>query len=355
MERIQRYGGYLAAMVLPNIGAILAWGLITAFVIPIGWTPNATIAALVGPMISFMIPLLIGYTGGKLVYGHRGGVVGAIATFGVAVGAGIPMFLGAMVVGPLGGYLIKLFDDQFADRIRSGFEMLVNNFSAGILGAILAVAGVVYLGPWFAALSDTLGNGVRAIIDAGLLPLADLPIEVGKVLFLNNAINHGVLAPLGIADAAKNGHAIQFLLETNPGPGLGLLLAFTAFGRGMAKQTAPGAIIIHFFGGIHEIYFPYVLAHPIMIVAMWAGGMSADAVFAATKAGLVATPSPGSIFAYLAVTPPGQQLGVFAGVAVGAVASFAVGSVILKVYPVKETEEELAMETPAPLPAGLPA
>jgi PTS system mannitol-specific IIC component len=356
-ERIQRYGGYLAAMVLPNIAAILAWGLITAFVIDTGWTPNKQLSAVVGPMINFMLPLLIGYTGGKLVYGHRGGVVGAVATFGVAVGAGIPMFLGAMVVGPLGGFLIKLFDDQFADRIRSGFEMLVNNFSAGILAAILAVLGVAYFGPWFAALSGALGDFVSAIIKAGLLPLADIPIEVGKVLFLNNAINHGVLAPLGIAAAAQNAdhRAIHFLLETNPGPGLGLLLSFMFFGKGMARLSAPGAIIIHFLGGIHEIYFPYVLSHPIMIVAMWAGGIAADTVFVATNAGLVATPSPGSIFAYLAVIPPGQHFAVLSGVAVGAVASFLVGSVILKVYPVKQTEEEIEMETTPTLPVGVPA
>jgi PTS system mannitol-specific IIC component len=354
-ERIQRYGGYLAAMVLPNIGAILAWGLITAFVIPTGWTPNEHIATLVGPMISFMIPLLIGYTGGKLVYGHRGGVVGVLATIGVAVGAGIPMFLGAMVMGPVGGYLIKVFDDTFAERIRTGFEMLVNNFSAGIIGAILAVLGVLFLGPWFAALSGELGDGVSAIIAAGLLPFADIPIEVAKVLFLNNAINHGVLAPLGVAAAAENGRAIHFLLETNPGPGLGLLLSFMVFGKGMAKLSAPGSIVIHFFGGIHEIYFPYVLSHPIMIVAMWAGGISADFVFVATNAGLVATPSPGSIFAYLAVTPPGQHFGVLSGVAVGAVVSFAVGSVILRLYPVKQTEEEAAMETAPSVPAGVPA
>src|SRR6266566_1590717 len=354
-ERVQRFGGNLAAMVIPNIGAFIAWGLITAFFIPTGWTPNETLAKLVGPMITYLLPLLIGYTGGKLVYGHRGGVVGAVVTAGIIVGSSVPMFLGEMIVGPLGGFLIKMFDRATQDRIPSGFEMLTNNFSAGILGAILAVLGLVVVGPVLDTFSNALGNFVHALINAGLLPVADIPIEVGKVLFLNNAINHGVLAPLGVIDAAKNGRAIHFLLETNPGPGLGLLLAFAAFGKGAAKLSAPGAIIIHFFGGIHEIYFPHVLSNPIMIVAMWAGGITADIIFVATNAGLVATPSPGSIFAYLAVTPPGQHFGVLLGVAVGAVASFAVGSVILKVYPVKETEEELAMETPVTLPAGLPA
>jgi PTS system mannitol-specific IIC component len=358
-ERLQRFGGNLAAMVIPNIGAFIAWGLITAFFIPTGWIPNETLATLVEPMIFFLLPILIGYTGGKLVYGHRGGVVGAIVTAGIIVGgrpplveAGVPMFLGAMIVGPTGAWLIKQFDDAFGDRIPSGFEMLVNNFSAGILGAVLAVLGVFAIGPVLVQLAQWLGGFVDGLIAAGLLPLADIPIEVGKVLFLNNAINHGVLAPLGAAEAAESGRAIHFLLETNPGPGLGLLLAFMFVGRGMARVTAPGAIVIHFFGGIHEIYFPYVLSHPIMILAMWAGGISADIIFVAFDAGLAATPAPGSIFAYLAVTPPGQHLGVLLGVAVGAIVSFAVGSVILRVAPVPEEESEEEAPSTSPVPAA---
>jgi PTS system mannitol-specific IIC component len=356
-ERIQRFGGNLAAIVIPNIAAFIAWGLITAFFIPTGWIPNETLAKLVGPMITYLLPILIGYTGGKLVYGHRGGVVGAVVTAGIIVGSNVPMFLGAMIMGPVGGFLIMKFDEAFAERIPLGFEMLVNNFSAGILGALLAIGGVLAIGPILNAFSNALGSLVQAIITAGLLPFADIPIEVGKVLFLNNAINHGVLAPLGAVEAAQHGRAIHFLLETNPGPGLGLLLAYAVMGKGLAKLSAPGAIIIHFFGGIHEIYFPYVLAHPVMIVAMWAGGIAADFVFVATGAGLVATPSPGSIFAYLAVTPPGQHFGVLSGVAVGAIASFLVGSMILRVYPVKSTEEETqpATVTTPGVPAGATA
>src|SRR5258705_9848770 len=200
--RVQRFGGNLAAMVIPNIGAFIAWGLIPGFVIPTGWTPNETVAKLVGPMITFLLPLLIGYTGGKLVYGHRGGVVGAVVTAGIIVGSSVPMFLGAMIAGPLGGWLIKQVDRLIEGKIPSGFEMLTNNFSAGILGAILAVLGLVAVGPVLNAFSETLGNFVSAIISAGLLPVADIPIEAAKVLFLNNAINHGVLAPLGVVEAA---------------------------------------------------------------------------------------------------------------------------------------------------------
>jgi PTS system mannitol-specific IIC component len=275
-----------------------------------------------------------------MVHGVRGGVVGAAATMGVIVGADIPMFLGAMIMGPLAGLLLKKVDEVLMPRVQVGFEMLVNNFSAGILSVILVLLGFVAIGPLVASFSNAAGAVVDALVKARLLPLAAIIIEPAKVLFLNNALNHGVLAPLGVAAAQENGRAIHFLLETDPGPGLGLLLAYYVAGKGMLKQSAPGSMVIHFLGGIHEIYFPYVLAHPIMILAMIAGGFSADLWFVITGAGLVATPSPGSIFAYLAVIPPGQHFAVLTGVLIGAVVSFLVGSFILRVRPVREEEAE---------------
>ena len=342
-EKMQQLGGFLAGMVIPNIGAFLAWGLITAFFIPTGWIPNETFAKLVGPMIVYLLPLLIGYTGGKMVHGVRGGVVGAAATMGVIVGADIPMMLGAMIVGPLGGWAIKKIDDAWGEKIPVGFEMLFNTFSAGILAVVLILIANVAIGPVVVSLSNAAGAAVDWMVNARLLPLAAIVIEPAKILFLNNAINHGVLGPLGVAASQETGRAIHFLLETNPGPGLGLLIAFYVVGKGMLKDSATGSMIIHFLGGIHEIYFPYVLAHPIMILAMIAGGLAADLWFVITGAGLVATPSPGSIFAYLAVIPPGQHFQVLSGVLIGAVASFLVGAFILRVNPVREEEEE---ETP---------
>lgn len=337
-EKLQQFGGFLAGMVIPNIGAFIAWGLITALFIPVGWIPNENFAKLVGPMIVNLLPILIGYTGGKMVYGHRGGVVGAVATMGVVVGADIPMFLGGMIMGPLGGWLIKLIDEKLEDKIPVGFEMLINNFSSGILGVILSLVGFLAIAPAVTAVSNGAGAVVDFLVKARLLPLAAIIIEPAKVLFLNNALNHGVLAPLGVAASKETGRAIHFLLETNPGPGLGLLVAFYVAGKGMLKESAPGSMIIHFLGGIHEIYFPYVLAHPIMILSMIAGGFAADLWFVVSGAGLVATPAPGSIFAYLAVIPKGQHFAVLTGVAIGAVVSFLVGSFILRVRPVREEE-----------------
>ena len=341
-ERIQRLGGSLAGMIIPNMAAFIAWGLITALFIPTGWLPNEALAKLVGPMIVYLLPLLVGYTGGKMVYGVRGGVVGAVATMGVVVGTDIPVIIGGMVMGPLGGWLIKKIDEALEDHIPVGFEMLVNNFSAGILAVVLALLGFGIVGPVVQGVSNFAGGVVSAMVEAKILPLAALVIEPAKILFLNNAINHGVLGPLGVVAAEETGRALHFLLETNPGPGLGLLVAFYMMGKkgSLLKDSAPTAMIIHFLGGIHEIYFPYVLAHPIMLLSMIAGGFAADLWFTITGAGLVATPSPGSIFAYLAVIPKGQHLVVLAGVLIGAVTSFLVGSVILKVSPVTEEKEE---------------
>jgi len=351
-EQIQRFGSFLAGMVVPNIGAFIAWGLITALFIPTGWIPNETFAKLVGPMIIYLLPILIGYTGGKLVYDTRGGVVGAAATMGVIIGADIPMFLGGMIMGPLGGYLIKKIDEYLEEKIPVGFELLINNFSAGFLIVALVLLANVVISPLVQGLSSAMGAAVQFLIDSRLLPVADLVIEPAKVLFLNNAINHGILAPLGVAEVAKNGKAIHFLLETNPGPGLGMLLAYWFAGKGNLKLSAPGAMIIHFLGGIHEIYFPYILAHPIMIVAMWVGGILADLWFVIWGAGLVATPSPGSIFAYLAVIPRGQHFAVLGGVLVGTIGSFVAGSLILRLYPVRDSAEEERAEA---VPEGAPA
>jgi mannitol PTS system EIICBA or EIICB component len=328
--RVQRFGSFLSGMVMPNIGAFIAWGLITALFIPDGWLPNERLAALVEPMILYLLPLLIGYTGGRIVHGVRGGVVGAIATIGVIVGADIPMFIGALIMGPLGGYLIKRFDGAIVPRIRPGFEMLVNNFSAGILGGILAILGLLGVSPVVTALSNALGAGVDVIIRLGLLPLVSIFVEPAKILFLNNAINHGILAPLAIEQARDAGKSILFLVETNPGPGLGILLAYAVFGAGISKSSAPGAIIIQFLGGIHEIYFPYVLMKPLLVLAAIAGGASGLFVASIFGVGLVSTPAPGSIFAILALTPPGNFVGVILDVLVAATVSFLVASVIIR-------------------------
>jgi PTS system mannitol-specific IIC component len=329
--RIQAFGGFLTAMVIPNVGAFIAWGLLTALFIPTGWLPNEDLAAPIGPMITYVLPLLLAFTGGKLVHGHRGGVAGAVGTIGLIVGADIPMFLGAMIMGPLSAWLIKQVDRVLEPRIRTGFEMVVNNFTLGFLGLGLIVSSYKVVGPVISALNDQLLRAINALVDTGALPLLSLLNEPAKVLFLNNVIDQGIYYPLGLQVAADEGKSIFFMVASNPGPGLGLLLAFWLFGHNrVIRDSAPGAVIIHFLGGIHEIYFPYVLMKPSTILAMIAGGASGIATFMLFGVGLTAGPSPGSIFAYLALTPPGDHLGVIAGVLVAAAVSFVITAAILK-------------------------
>ena len=328
--KVQNFGRFLSNMVMPNIGAFIAWGFITAIFIPTGWYPNENVAKLVAPMITYLLPLLIGYSGGKLVHGERGGVVGAITTMGVVVGASIPMFLGAMIVGPLGGWMIKQFDKAVDGKIKSGFEMLVNNFSAGIIGMLLALLSFFAIGPSVVVASSVLASGVDFMVQHNLLPLTSIIVEPAKILFLNNAINHGIFSPLGIQQAAEQAQSIFFLIEANPGPGLGLLLAYMFFGKGAAKGSASGAAVIHFFGGIHEIYFPYVLMNPRLIIAMILGGMTGVFTLTLFGSGLSSPASPGSIIAILAVTPKTSMLGVIVSVMAAATVSFLVSVVLLK-------------------------
>ncbi len=335
---VQRFGRFLSGMVMPNIGAFIAWGLITALFIPTGWLPNESLATLVGPMITYLLPLLIAYTGGNMIYGTRGAVIGVIGTMGVIVGTDIPMFMGAMIMGPASAWVIKKFDVLLEGKIRAGFEMLVNNFSSGIIGGGLALIAYVAIGPVVSGFSNVLSDAVDWLVSHNLIPLANVLIEPGKVLFLNNAINHGVLGPIALKDAAETGKSLLFMLESNPGPGLGILLAYWVFGRGMVRNSAPGAVIIHFLGGIHEIYFPYILMKPRLILAAIAGGVVGTLTFSLFKTGLVAAPSPGSIFAYMVMTPKGEFLAVIAGIVTATIASFAVAALLLKTG--KEVQDE---------------
>ena len=338
---VQRFGKFLSSMVMPNIGAFIAWGFITALFIEKGWLPNAQLATLNGPMLNYLLPVLIAFQGGKLIGGDRGGVMGAIATIGVIVGApDYPMLMGAMVMGPLAGFVIKKFDQAMDGRMPAGFEMLINNFSIGIFGMLLAIVGYYAIGPFMSAVLVVLKGGVQVLVDHSLLPLAAIFIEPAKVLFLNNAINHGIFTPIGIEQAAEAGKSIMYMLEANPGPGLGLLLAYWAFSKDKAtKDSAPGAIIIHFFGGIHEIYFPYILMNPLVIVGPIACNICAILFYSITKAGLVGPSAPGSIIAFMSMSPKSSIVITALGVLIAATVSFLVSSPIVKMAGSKSLED----------------
>ena len=323
-QKVQKFGRSLSGMIMPNIGAFIAWGLLTALFIPTGWWPNEYLGKLVDPMLKYLLPILIGYTAGKNVAGERGGVTGAIATMGVVIGSSIPMFIGAMMMGPLGGWCIKKFDEKIEGKVKDGFEMLINNFSIGIIGMLLAIFGYMFVGDIVIWLTKTLSKLTVVLIEHHLLPLVALVVEPAKVMFLNNAINHGIFSPIGIEQASELGKSVMFLFETNPGPGLGVLLACWAFGKGSTKQSAPGAIIIQSLGGIHEIYFPYILARPGLLLGAIAGSAAALGFYQLTDAGLVAPASPGNFITLPVMAPKGETLIILGGILIAAAVSFLV-------------------------------
>ena len=341
-QKLQKFGSFLAGMVIPNIGAFIGFGIIAALFISTGWIPNEDFANLTSPILNYLLPILIAYTGGKNIWEVRGGVIGALATLGAIVAVdGTPMFLAAMILGPFSAWVLKQFDKAVDGKIPSGFEMIVNNFSLGIIGAFLCCVAYSIFGPFMSALTDVLTNGVNWIVNHNLLPFTHIFVEPAKVLFLNNALDHGIFGPIGYEQVKTLGHSALFLLVTNPGPGLGLLLAYWVFGTGAMKDGAPGMIIIHFFGGIHEVYFPYVLANPLTLIGMICAGISATGIVTMMNAGCVATPSPGSIFAVIAMTPKDSMLAVIIAVAVSTVVSFVINSFFVKRYTAKGGSGEL--------------
>ena len=341
-EAVQRFGRSLSAMVMPNIGAFIAWGLITAMFIPGGWLPNEHLAKMVSPMLKYLLPTLIAFTAGKNVSGYRGGVAGAVAAMGVIIGTDTPMFLGAMIMGPIAGWCVKKFDNLVKGKVGAGFEMLVDNFSLGIIAMLLAIAGYLLIGGVVEGLSNALGSGVNWMLRHKLNPLLSLIVDPAKVVFLNNAVNHGIMTPLGIQQAAEMGHSMLFLVDPNPGPGLGILLACWVFGKGMTKQSAPGAAVIQLFGGIHEIYFPYVLARPLLLLPVIIGNICALSFFTLTDFGLVAPASPGSLISIILMSPRGRTLIGILGVFIATAISFLLSIPIIKARPDFQGENENA-------------
>lgn len=329
--KIQTFGRFLSGMVMPNIGAFIAWGLLTALFIEKGWFPNAQLSSIGSPMLTYVLPILIAYQGGKMVGGDRGALMGAIATIGVICGTEYTMFMGAMIMGPLAGLVIKKFDKAVDGHIPAGFEMIVNNFSVGILGLIMAVIGYYLIGPFMGVILGALSAGVNVLVTHGILPLVTVFVEPAKILFLNNAINHGIFSPLGAEQIAETGKSVFYMIEANPGAGAGILLAYMFFSKDKkTKGSAPGALIIHLFGGIHEIYFPYVLMNPLLLLAAIGGSLAAMTYYTIFDLGLSGPASPGSIIAFLLMAPKGSTLAVLLGVVIAAAVSFVIAIPIIR-------------------------
>lgn len=329
LPKTRRVGHYLSGMIMPNVSVFITWGIITTLIQYLRGPLQSSFLEMDRLMIQFLFPVLIAYTGGRLIE-NRAGVVAAVAVIGMLTESEDPQILGAMVIGPLIGWIVFLFDKYVLPKVKPGYEMLVRNFSAGILGMLFGYLSLVFIGPIIAGITNQIGFFVGWLIQRNLLLFTNLFIEPLKVLFLNNTLNHGILTPLGIEQAGDAGTSILFLIETNPGPGLGVLLAFILFSRKELKATASGAFMIHLFGGIHEIYFPFVLLNPLLFAAVILGGMSGTLIFEMFQVGLKVPASPGSIVVILANTPQEMLLGVASGIAGSTLVSFIIAALVIR-------------------------
>ncbi len=341
---VQRFGKFLSAMIMPNIGALIAFGFLAAFFNGSGWIPHEGFATIFSAILVYLIPILIASTGGRLIGGERGSVIAVVGA--IMSDPDTTMLMAAMIIGPLSGFCIKKFDQVMEGHMPAGFEMLINNFSVGIIGMLLAMVSYLVIGPLMNLILAVLTAGVNVLVDHNMLPLIAVFIEPAKVLFLNNAINHGIFTPIATAQAAEAGKSIMYMLEANPGPGLGVLLAYMFFCEDKkTKQSAPGAVIIHLLGGIHEIYFPYILMNPLVIIAPIAGNIAAIFWYNLTNAGLVGPASPGSIIAYLMMASRDSMVSVIVGVLIATAVSFGIASVVIRMSKgrsLEEAQEEVA-------------
>ena len=344
--RVQKFGATLSDMVMPNIGVFIGWGLLAALFIPTGWMPNKLLNSLVSPIITYLLPTLIGYTAGANIYGRRGGVIGAFATLGVVVGSNVTMLVGGMIMGPVVALLLRKFDQKVKGHIKPGIEMLIDNFSLGIIGFLLVVIGFLAVAPIITSIQNFLSAGVNIMMKHDILPLTSLLVQPAQILFLNNAINHGIMVPLGLQQAAGAGKSILFLVEANGAIWLGLVLAFSVFGKGVAKRTAPGAAVIMFLGGIAEVCFPYCLMMPLTILGPMAGNIFSLTVLSLFHGGTVGPVSPGSVFAFYMMTPKDSVLVNTVAYFGACIVSFVVTGAILKLshQPVDVTDSQNATE-----------
>lgn len=325
---------------MPNLSIFIAWGFLS-FITPYFSGELAQRLNEVSEwMLHLLLPILIGYLGGKLTGNQRGAIVGAIATLGIIVGSTAPQIVGAMIMGTLAGKVYDFFENKVKEQFTIGYEMLIHNLLVGIIGGVCCLLGMIVITPLISSVSQMISQAILWLTEMKMLTLAHVLLEPLKVLFFNNIINHGILTPLGIEFAQQENSSILFLMEANPGPGIGVLLAILFQGRRETKTNAGSALMIQAIGGIHEIYFPFVLIKPKLILAVILGGASGTFLFQLLHVGLSAPVSPGSLIVILTNTPTNQLLAVSFGILVSILVTFSCALFLLRKEVVNVEQEK---------------
>ncbi|MDO4306662.1 MAG: hypothetical protein Q4C77_07490 [Eubacteriales bacterium] len=350
-KRLHDIGKFYSSIFMGNIGLFLFIGLLSVIFQEQGWFPNEKLYNISQLVYEVVLPTCIGYVGGEKIAGRSGGILAVLMVAGVLTADVHVGILAAMIAGPVGGAVWKYAGSRMKERVGSSLQMLAGNLLIGILGSLLAVLGYYILEPAVTWWAEGISGCLKALIEHRLLLLANVFIEPMKVFFLNNIVNHGMLVPLGMNQIQEGGKSVLFLLESNPGPGFGMLLALFLTQRERRGEYGT-ALFAQGAGGIHEVYFPYVLANLWLLLPLIAGGAAGTLCFELLHVGVTAPVSPGSIITILIMAGKENLLTAAGGIAVSAAVSFA-GSLLVLGFrrqrrenskPMKESTEKLTEE-----------
>ncbi|WHQ36846.1 hypothetical protein [Spiroplasma sp. SV19] len=365
-KMVQKFGSFMAGMIMPTVSLLIAWGLMAAMFLTnvqgesIGWFNVPALGRFVGPTMKYLIPSLIGFMAGKMIYDVRGGMLGAFVTFAAIIGndwvydqfgatillingktinaSNSPnQIIGAMILAPLTVYGFKKIEKLYINRVKVGFEMLVKNFSLALIAIIYAIM-IFYAWGWIMfGISWVMISIINLFTKTPwVFPFMAILTEPLRAMFLNNALNHGVMVPLGTEDVVRqldngviNPASWFFMVGGNPGPGFGLLLAYVVW-RKQQRAAALGSSPIQLLGGIHEVHYVYIVAEPIMILATISGAFVSLGVVAIFSGGTRAVISPGSLISVIAMSPTAIKIAInIIAVLAGALTAFGVASFIM--------------------------
>lgn len=327
MKLIQRIGKFYTRIILRNIGIFIFIGLLSVIFHEHGWLPNKNIYAISQLAYRMVLPFMIAYEGGQILGGTGGGIQAVLAVSGVLVADPSVGFFCGMLIGPLAGWLWKQEEKWVLGKLGPSIQMLARNLLNGLTGGILALLGFYLLSPLLSAVAVGISYGVNFLVGHQLLGVLNLVIEPAKVFFLNNMVEHSILVPLGMTQAQETGSSILFLLESNPGPGLGLLSALYYVKKEKRNEYA-SALIAEAAGGIHEVYFSYVWSNLKLLFPLILGGVAGTLCFELLGAGAQSAVSPGSVFTILLMAGKQHMIPVLIGVCASALVTFA-GSILI--------------------------
>lgn len=326
--KIRRAGRFYSSVIMENIGVFMFIGLLSVIFNRNGWLPDEELYEISQFAYTTILPVCIAYSGGGRISGKPGGILAVLAVSGILCADTSLGLLSGMAAGPAAGFIWKYTWGFLEKKVPSSMQMLMRNLTAGVIGGGLAALGFYFLTPIFWAIERGIALFIHELLNRNLTGLLSLIIEPAKVFFLNNILNHGILVPLAMSELKTAESSVLFLLEANPGPGLGMLTALYFYEK---KEKYLSALVAHGAGGIHEVYFPFVLSDLWLLLPLVVSGVTGAVWFDIFNAGLNAPVSPGSIVTILIMAGKKNVIFVFLGILLSAAVSFG-GSILVLVW-----------------------